>query len=151
MRMILRSVLLSLTLINSISASDLPKKFYYWPNVKIVADKASKLGAKDPIGLAQSIHTKRLCDVLLAQAIVESLGDKNAIGAVGEKGAWQVKPEDWGKVPNTLQDQADQAELILESLVKETKSLRKGIKRYNGSGKRAEKYMKKVIKIAYNS
>lgn len=42
----------------------------------------------------------------------ESKFDAAAVGAHGERGAWQVIPSYWGTVPETLEEQAIQADRI---------------------------------------
>lgn len=42
----------------------------------------------------------------------ESKFDPAAVGAHGERGAWQVIPGYWGEVPATLEAQAEQADRI---------------------------------------
>lgn len=57
--------------------------------------------------------------VTIAQGQIESGLNPKAVGASGEKGAYQVLEKYWGKVPRTLEAQARQAESILNSLISE--------------------------------
>lgn len=83
--------------------------------------------------------------ITIAQSIIESGANPNAIGKYGEKGAMQVIEKDWGKVPKHYGKQLQQGDKIRESLIKEYSSPRIGLKRYNGIGRAADKYASKVI------
>jgi hypothetical protein len=54
------------------------------------------------------------CPEVLALAELESSFNKNAIGAVGEKGLFQIRPEYYGKVPKTVQGQTEQVLEVLK-------------------------------------
>lgn len=82
----------------------------------------------------------------LAQGYVESRFNKNAVGARGEKGGWQVNERIWGKVPKQLHKQAEQAEKILNDLIDNTDAdtLYSGLCRYGGSSVKPCAYADKV-------
>lgn len=86
----------------------------------------------------------------IAQGIEESKLNPRAVGSIGEKGAWQVREEYWGKVPKRLGDQARHAEGILAD-IKDTYecSWFEALRRYNGSGHKARKYAQRVRQRAF--
>ena len=58
------------------------------------------------------IHTSRRYDLTMI-AWCESRLDAQAMGDGGHSlGAWQVQPRFWGRVPTTLEEQAEQADRI---------------------------------------
>jgi hypothetical protein len=70
----------------------------------------------------------------------------SAKGKAGERGAFQVKPKDWGKVPKKWKDQADQNEKIIKELLEAKKgNFHKTVVAYNGKGKKADRYARKVF------
>lgn len=82
----------------------------------------------------------------IAQSIIESGANPRAIGKVGEKGAFQVREKYWGKVPRTYKAQAKQAERIRNILTEqENGDIIQALERYNGIGKPAEQYVRKVL------
>lgn len=88
-------------------------------------------------------------EITLAQAHIESHGNAHAIGKAGERGAWQVRPKIWGAVPADLHGQQMQNERIMEELMRANKGdLEKSLIRYNGKGKQARRYAKRVILAA---
>lgn len=81
----------------------------------------------------------------VAQGYVESGHNVRARGKAGEKGAYQVKEEVWGKVPKSWRGQTRQNEEIVNVLLSENHdNLSKAVLRYNGKGKGARKYVAKV-------
>ncbi|MHB8122345.1 MAG: lytic transglycosylase domain-containing protein [Desulfuromonadaceae bacterium] len=90
-------------------------------------------GVADPAALVASVRHSPMANLLICVAIEESRGDPVAVGAAGEKGAWQVKASDWGAVPKDLHGQAGQAERIISSLlVRCNGNKKKALARYNG-------------------
>lgn len=88
-------------------------------------------------------------ELVLAQGHIESGHNVKAIGKAKEKGAFQVKESDWGKVPRTWKKQADQNEGILDELLEARKgSMKRAVISYNGKGKKAKIYYAKVRKTA---
>lgn len=87
----------------------------------------------------------------IAQGLVESNLNPKAKGKTGERGAWQVIPKQWGKVPKKLGQQAVQAEKILNELLAENDNdMFESLVKYN-SFKNKEKgkaYARKVRKRA---
>lgn len=87
--------------------------------------------------------------VLTAIASKESRFNPDAIGSAGEIGAWQVREKFWGHPGETLAEQAKASEAILRDLVDASGGqLKPAIRRYNGSGKQAERYAEHVLKMA---
>lgn len=73
----------------------------------------------------------------------------DALGAVGEIGAFQVRPEIWGHPGNNVHSQTKKTEQILHDLVTESKgSLSQAVRKYNGSGEKARSYSRDVLKLA---
>jgi hypothetical protein len=89
-------------------------------------------------------------ELTIAHGIIESNLNPRAIGKMKEKGAWQVREKFWGKVPDDIFAQAKQHERILNTLIKESNNdLSKAISRYNGKGRKAQIYAKKVIRKTF--
>jgi hypothetical protein len=89
---------------------------------------------------------------VLTEAIgrVESGMCCTARGKHGERGAWQVQPKLWGKVPRGLAAQARQHERILDELLRECGgSVSKAVERYNGTGPAARQYAGRVRRMAF--
>jgi len=84
--------------------------------------------------------------LIIAQGIVESNMNPYATGRCGERGAYQVIPRIHGAVPKGIAAQTDQHVRIMNALLKQHKTIRKAITRYNGAGKQAERYYCKVRK-----
>ena len=102
---------------------------------------------------APCLHTtpEPLKRPVLTEAIgrVESGMNPRARGKHGERGAWQVTPRIWGKVPHSLTDQARQHERILDELIHACgERVGQAIERYNGSGPAARRYAGRVRRIA---
>ena len=84
---------------------------------------------------------------LAAIAKVESDYRPQAIGDSGDSiGMFQIQPKHHGAVPNRVPEQVKKADKIFSGLVKQH-GYYEAIKRYNGSGKQAEQYRNKVLKI----
>jgi soluble lytic murein transglycosylase-like protein len=82
-----------------------------------------------------------------AQGQVESNLNPKAKGKAGERGAWQVLPREWGKVPKTLLGQARQSESILNELLAENSNdVFEALIKYNSfkNRKKGIEYAKKV-------
>lgn len=87
----------------------------------------------------------------IPQGQIESRLNPKAVGAAGEKGAWQVLEKDHGKVPSKLKDQAIQHEMIMDELIQENKGdIPRAIMRYNSykNVKAGKIYLTKVLKRA---
>ena len=113
---------------------------------------AANHGVADPAALVAAVRHSSMAHLLISVAIEESRGDPVAVGAAGERGAWQVKPADWGHVPIDLHGQANQAESIIRRLLIDTKGNRKqALARYNGGttppGK-SYRYAERILKRA---
>ena len=106
-----------------------------------------------PMQMAQAIRNvpQKHQKTLQAISIVESNGTPWAVGKSGEKGAFQVIEKDWGKVSQHPDEQAKQAERILDELLEASKGNElKALAMYNGGShpnKKAWKYAYKVIKV----
>lgn len=100
----------------------------------------------DHVQLAEELAATSHPKALAAIGQVESGFDPQARGKAGERGAWQVRPELWGAVPNTVNAQLHQAEEILEQLIRTEGTLTKAIQSYNGNGPKARKYQSTVLK-----
>lgn len=75
---------------------------------------------------------------------VESGMKTTAVGRAGERGAFQVMPRHWGRVPKTLRGQMAQHNRVLCELVREHCSLPLAVERYNGKGCKARRYLSRV-------
>lgn len=85
----------------------------------------------------------------IAQGLVESNLDSRAVGTSGEKGGWQVIEKYWGKVPTGIVSQARQSERILNEIRENNLcGLFDALVAYNGTGRKAVKYARKVRKCA---
>ena len=106
-----------------------------------------------PVQMATAIRSvpKKHQKTLQAISIVESNGTPWAVGKSGEKGAFQVIEKDWGKVSQHPDEQAKQAQRILDELLEASKGNElKALAMYNGGSrpnKKAWKYAYKVIKV----
>jgi hypothetical protein len=114
----------------------------------------SKYGVADPSGLVASVKDSPIANLLISVAIEESRGDPVAVGLSGEKGAWQVKPSDWGLVPQDIYGQAGQAEKIISALLIHTKgNKRMALAHYNGGTSppvRSYRYAERILKRVRN-
>lgn len=85
----------------------------------------------------------------LAVGRVESGLQPAARGKHGERGAWQIQPRLWGKVPRGLHAQALQHEGVLDQLLKECGGrMEQAVSRYNGTGAAARRYVGRVRREA---
>jgi hypothetical protein len=101
---------------------------------KLVAYFARK-GSPEPERMADAVTRTNSPRLLAAVAIVETGGNsktKNSGYKKRHHGAFQVNPRHWGEVSQDPVKQALQAEAILEELVEEKGSLRKGLSAYGG-------------------
>lgn len=105
-------------------------------------------GSPDAATMARAAMRTKRPALSAAQAIVESRGNIKARGKAGEKGAWQVREKYWGKVPGSAVKQALQNERIIEDLIRATGGLPLAVERYNGTGKKARVYSRKVLTLA---
>lgn len=82
---------------------------------------------------------------MAAIAHTESRGNHTAVGDHGKsRGAFQVQPRFWGDVPDSIEEQVDQANRIFMLLVKQY-GYREAVRRYNGSGSASIKYQQTVL------
>lgn len=106
-----------------------------------------------PMQMATAIRSvpEKHQKTLQAISIVESNGTPWAVGKSGEKGAFQVIEKDWGKVSKNPDEQARQAQQILDELLEASGGNElKALAMYNGGSrpnKKAWKYAQKVIKV----
>ena len=85
--------------------------------------------------------------LLASVAVVESRGNPLAIGKRGERGAYQVRPDLHGPVPADINGQTEQALAILRNNT-DRYGIRAGVRIYNGSGPKAERYATTVLAYA---
>ncbi|MDD2582273.1 MAG: lytic transglycosylase domain-containing protein [Desulfuromonadaceae bacterium] len=109
-------------------------------------------GVADPSALVASVRHSPMANLLISIAIEESRGDPVAVGAAGERGAWQVIASNWGSVPKDLHGQASQAERIISALLDRCNGNKiKALAWYNGGttppGK-SYRYAKRILKRA---
>lgn len=109
-------------------------------------------GVADPAALVASVRHSPMANLLISIAIEESRGDPVAVGAAGERGAWQVIASNWGSVPKDLHGQASQAEKIISVLLDRCNGNKiKALAWYNGGtappGK-SYRYAKRILKRA---
>ena len=109
-------------------------------------------GVADPAALVASVRHSPMANLLISIAIEESRGDPVAVGAAGERGAWQVIASNWGSVPKDLHGQASQAEKIISVLLERCNGNKiKALAWYNGGttppGK-SYRYAKRILKRA---
>lgn len=86
----------------------------------------------------------------IAQGLIESKLNSRAVGSSGERGAWQVLEKYWGRVPKSIESQAFQAEKILNKIrARNSCNTFRALAAYNGKGKRALSYARKVRKCTF--
>lgn len=110
-----------------------------------LAERYIKQGAPDPVRMARAVAHKKHGTLLAKISIVESGGDHRAVGKAGERGAFQVRPELWGDVPLYPDQQADQAEQILEAYLRYRGGVFAALSGYNGD--RTGRYARKVLGV----
>lgn len=94
---------------------------------------AREYGCKDPEGITAATEDSPIADLLISLSIEESGCDKEAIGAVGEEGGFQVIAKHWGRVPKDLAGQAKQAEIIISRWTRASGGdFRQALANYNG-------------------
>lgn len=102
--------------------------------------------SKDPY-IASVIAKTKYPLTLTAIAKVESDFRPKAIGDKGMSyGMYQIQKRFHGEFGDTVEEQTDKAEEILEKLIDE-QGYYEAIRAYNGSGEQSRKYRAKVIKI----
>lgn len=135
-------------------------KYYYYYNKSIYnIDSKESIYNKDFIYtninkyiknkyIAEAIYTNSKYPITLAAiAKVESDYNLQAIGDSGDSiGMFQIQPKHHGSVPKDISGQVKKADIIFSGLVSQY-GYYTAIKRYNGSGKSAEVYRNKVIKV----
>lgn len=103
-----------------------------------------------PTEIAKAVTKHKHPRVLSGIAAVESGGNPAAVGKLGEKGMYQVREHIWGKVPEDVKGQTDQAADILESLLaKSNGRIAPALSAWNGdsTGIYAAKVNRKVASI----
>lgn len=106
---------------------------------------ADELRAADMAELLCSLQNGK---VLAAIAAKESGFDIQALGLVGEVGAYQVRPEFWGDPGGCFKSQTEKADKILQELLDASKGdLATALERYNGSGLKAKAYASSVLSL----
>ncbi len=73
-----------------------------------------------PVELAQVVVKLKRPRLAAAQAVIESNGNKNAIGKAGEKGIWQIIEREHGVVPDDIEGQAQKWEEVFEGYLEES-------------------------------
>lgn len=107
-------------------------------------------GSPHPVELAIAVSRLKRPRLAAAQAIVESGGDINRLGKLGEVGVWQVIEKYWGYVPDSIEEQAEKYEIIMDYLIDRSKGdIRKALNRYNGckDGRYANRVYRIMAKI----
>lgn len=116
--------------------------------IDVLESAFKKAGSPVPSQMAKAVRQTKRPELMAAIAMQESDGTPWAKGKAGEKGAWQVIEKDWGKVSSNPNEQAKQAERILDELLEASGSTRKALSMYNGGSnpkKRSYKYADSVI------
>ncbi len=99
--------------------------------------------------LAELISVHEHPRVLAAIAAKESGFNLLARGSAGEVGAYQIIPKLHGHPGRTWDSQTKAAERLLNDLVSDANGkLEPAVRRYNGSGEKAERYAKHVMLMA---
>jgi hypothetical protein len=98
------------------------------------------------VEFAEAISATSDPETLAAICAAESNFNPKAKGKDGDSGAFQVMPNIWGSVPRDISGQSKQADGILQELLRSS-GLKESIRRYNGSGKKATEYSKKVMRL----
>ena len=111
-----------------------------------------KAGSPVPQQMTQACMKTKNPKLMASVAIVESDGTPWAKGKAGERGAWQVIPKEHGQVSSNVDEQALQAERILDELrvADSGRSLRRALAQYNGGTKpraKSYRYADRVLKI----
>lgn len=105
-------------------------------------------GSPVPAVMANAVQQTKRPTLMAALAVQESNGTPWAVGDNGKsKGAFQVQPRHWGKVPVDAVAQALQAEKILDELLARRGRLRPAIIAYNGAGPAARAYERRVSRL----
>lgn len=103
---------------------------------------------KDPY-IAEVISKRKRPYLLAAIKLIETeQAGPYITGDDGDSiGMFQVQPRHWNKVEYEVSKQVIQCEKIVEFLI-DKHGISKGIERYNGSGRNARHYSKRVIDLA---
>lgn len=122
------------------------------PIVRDIASFAMKdgnLSEKEALEFGHSLANTFAPKRLAAIASKESNFRKTAVSPDGhDKGAYQVREKEWGKVPQTISSQTKQAEkVLLEKMADARGSLDEATVRYNGFNEKARKYGRDVKRI----
>ena len=117
-----------------------------------IQEAFERAGSPVPNQMAKACMKTKNPKLMASVAIVESDGTPWAKGKAGERGAWQVIPKEHGQVSSNVNEQALQAERILDELVAASPrgSLLQGLSAYNtGSynSKVGRQYAMKVLKV----
>lgn len=119
------------------------------PPVKVATSVVqSRIETILPTSIAKPIAERTVYPhTLAAIAHTESRGNHRAVGDRGaSRGAFQVQAKHWGIVPDSIEKQVDQANVIFMSLVQEY-GYREAVKRWNGSGPKADRYQRTVLAL----
>ena len=111
---------------------------------------ARKYGADHAMApeMAELLGSLENGKVLAAIAAMESRFDIKAEGRVGEIGAYQVRPEFWGYPGDNFKDQTEQANSILEELLRASNGdLESALGKYNGRGPKSRVYAAAVLSL----
>lgn len=115
-----------------------------------LAEFFEKNGSPHPVELAQTVAKMKRPRLAAAQAVVESNGNKTAIGKLNEKGVWQIRQELHGEFSSDLGSQSRKFEEVMEQMIRESDGkLKKALSLYNGdrSGKYAALVLRKVAEV----
>lgn len=98
--------------------------------------------------IAEVISKTKYPYLMAAIAIHESGVRPQIVGDSGESyGLFQIQRKHWGWLGDSVQCQADLCERILERLIT-SNGVEKGVQKYNGSGREARAYARRVIRTA---
>ena len=102
------------------------------------------------VHIANTLAKSKYPKILTAIAKVESDCRPQVKGDSGKSfGMFQIQEQHWGKVGDSVEDQTASAEKIVTALYKKH-GFPKCIERYNGKGRQARDYKKKVLLIMAN-
>ena len=117
-----------------------------------IQEAFERAGSPVPNQMAKACMKTKNPKLMASVAIVESDGTPWAKGKAGERGAWQVIPKEHGQVSSNVNEQALQAERILDELrvADSGRGLRRALAQYNGGTKpraKSYRYADRVLKI----
>ncbi len=138
-----------------VAQAEIQEKYYSAPISQEQQDLVHffvRHGSPEPERMAAAVSKTRRPKTLAAIAVVESRGNPKAVGDNGDsKGAFQVQQRHWQPVPESPEDQARQAEQILEELLATTRGrLRPALIKYNAgenSPPSAKRYADRVLAL----